>query len=112
MSQSRDLLNATGALTDAVHDALFDAAYSPYQLQLNTAHDALTTEMYLIKKYASDVDAAPADGVQAAIGACGTAENALQSAATPAQRQHAISLTFEAIAAVKAVLPQGARALV
>ena len=112
MSQSKDLLDATGALTDAVHDASLDAAYSPYQLQLTTAHNALTTEMYLIQKYASDVDAAPASEVQAALSDCGTAADALQSAATPAQREKAVALTFVAIGAVKVVLPNGARAFI
>jgi hypothetical protein len=110
MSQSNDLLNAAGALTDAVHDALLDAAYSPFQLPLQAAHNALTTEMYLIAKYSTDVDSAPAASVQGAIAACSTATGALSSAATPDDRSEAVALTFAAIEAIRNVLPAAVRA--
>ena len=112
MSQSNDLSNAAGALTSAVDDALADGAYAPFGLQLQTAHNALTTELYLIAKYSVEVDAAPAASIHDAIAACSAASGALSSAATPNERSKAAALTFAAIEAIRNILPAAAKAMI
>ena len=105
MSQSDDLILAGDAVTTDVFDAYLDGAYASYKPRLETVHDKLTTQMWLVRKYAAKVDAAPAAEVQAAIEACETASDALRSAETGAQRGKATALAEDAVAKIALVLP-------
>jgi hypothetical protein len=104
-SQSDTVLAAGDALTTDVFNAYLDGAYSAFSMRLYTAHNALTTQMWLVRTNRSHVDGAPASKVTAAASKCQAASQAFGAATTPAQRRRAVTLTYEAIDAINAVLP-------
>lgn len=104
MGNADRLIAAGDALAAATYEAYLDAAYAALGTLLYAVHNALTTQLWHLRRDAERVNKLPVD---AAVAACGAAVDAFRGPATLKQRQAAVAAASGAVAQIGELLPGG-----
>lgn len=109
---SAEIIREGDLLGDAVTRAAFDGAYQSLFTALRAVHTALTTALFLVRADPPTVDAQPQKALEASVSASRDAVAKLATATTGKQRTAAVTRSFEAVEAMKLLLPAALRALI
>lgn len=109
MTTIDDLLGAIDALATATFNAYNDAAYASLQTRLFAAHVALIYQAKYAISNATAVGAKPQPMLDGARTACDDANAAFGAAGTFNERKAAVDKAFDAIEAVRPLLPEALR---